>query len=143
VSKKPTVLCIDDQLPNLHIRIMLLEQFGCEAIGVEDHLSALRAVSQNPVDLVIIDYHLAHGQTGEAIARDIRVMHPDLPLIMLTGDSAIPESAAAIVDAVLIKGYSNPKTLLDLIAKLIPDAELRPRRDMLVSGKNSPATNKN
>jgi CheY-like chemotaxis protein len=129
---KPTVLCVDDQLPNLRIRTMLLEQFGCNTLVAEDHLSALRALDKNQVDLVIIDYHLAHGETGEEVARDIRIMHPHLPLIMLTGDNSIPESAAVMVDAVVIKGVSNPKALLDLVEKLVPDAALRPRRDMLI-----------
>lgn len=141
MANKPTVLCVDDQLPNLRIRIMLLEQFGCNTIGVEDHVSALRAVNENQIDLVIIDYHLAHGQTGEEVARDIRVIHPKLPLIMLTGDNALPGSAAAMVDAVTIKGSSNPKALLDLIEKLIPGAELRPRREMLFHNE-SPGSQK-
>jgi CheY-like chemotaxis protein len=140
MAKKPTVLCVDDQLPNLHIRTMLLEQFGCNAIAAEDHLSALRAISENQIDLAIVDYHLARGETGEEIARDIRVMHPDLPLIMLTGDTGVPDSAAAIVDAVVIKGASNPKALLDLIEKLVPEATLRPRRKMLIEEKKDLAS---
>jgi CheY-like chemotaxis protein len=30
MSKKPKILCVDDQLENLGVRAMLLEQFGCE-----------------------------------------------------------------------------------------------------------------
>lgn len=132
MPKKPRILCVDDQIENLRIRTMLLEQFGCEAVAVQDHLSALKALSENEVSLMLIDYHLANGATGEEIARDVRVMHPDLPLIMLTGDSKLPESAYDCVDVVLFKGMSSPATLLDTIQKLLPDAELRPRRPMLV-----------
>ena len=125
---KPRILCIDDQPENVRIRAMLLEQFGCEVTTVADHQSTLQAVSSRPFDLLVIDYHLAHGETGEEIARDIRVIRPDLPLIMLTGDSKLPESACETVDAVLIKGVSNPRALLDLVEKLVPGAKLRPRR---------------
>jgi CheY-like chemotaxis protein len=130
MSKKPTVLCVDDLVANLNIRIMLLEQFGCEAIGVEDQQSALQLLSSKAIDLMVIDYHLANGATGEDLARDVRVIRPEVKLIMLTGDSRLPDSAHDCVDAVLIKGASNPSLLLQLIEDLLPDAELRPRRSM-------------
>ena len=133
MPKKPTILCIDDLASNLRVRTALLEQFGCNTIAVADHQSALRTVADEQVDLLVIDYHLANNETGEDIARDVRVMRPEVPLIMLTGDSRLPESAIQSVDAVLIKGTSNPTALLDLIQKLLPDAALRPRRPMLVS----------
>lgn len=127
MAAKPRILCIDDQPENVRIRAMLLEQFGCEVTTVADHHSTLQAVSRQRFDLLVIDYHLARGETGEEIARDIRVLRPDLPLIMLTGDSKLPDSAAESVDAVLIKGVSNPRALLDLVEKLVPGAKLRPR----------------
>lgn len=131
MGKKPTVLCIDDQATNLAIRILLLEQFGCEAIGVGDQQSALQVLSDKAIDLMVIDYHLANGATGEELARDVRVLWPGVKLIMLTGDRKLPDSARTCVDAVLIKGTSNPTMLLDLIESLLPGAELRPRRSML------------
>ncbi len=132
MSRKPTVLCIDDLPDNLRIRTALLEQFGCATIAVADHDAALQVVTEKQVDLLIIDYHLANGRTGEEIARDVRVMRPDIPLIMLTGDANLPKSARECVDEVLIKGTSSPGALLDLVQKLIPDAALRPRRPMLI-----------
>jgi CheY-like chemotaxis protein len=131
MSKKPTILCIDDRAVNLRVRTMLLEQFGCATIAVADHRSALRVITErDDVDLLVIDYHLANGETGEDIARDVRVMKPQIPLIMLTGDVRLPESACQSVDAVLIKGVSNPTALLDLIETLVPDAALLPRHEM-------------
>jgi CheY-like chemotaxis protein len=128
VPKNPKILCVDDQVENLKVRAMLLEQFGCEVVQAQDHQSALRQVEEDDLDLIVIDYHLAKGQTGEKIARDVRIIRPSLPLIMLTGDARIPDSAAQTVDAVLIKGASNPRDLLGLIEKLVPGAQLHPRR---------------
>ena len=133
MARRPTVLCVDDQASNLKIRTLLLEQFGCNAIGVADGPSALRAVSAREIDLVVIDYHLAHGENGEDVARGVRARRPNLPLIMLTGDNRLAESASAVVDAVLIKGTSNPVALLELINKLVPDAELRHPQSTLAS----------
>jgi CheY-like chemotaxis protein len=123
---------VDDQVENLRVRAMLLEQFGCEVVEVLDHQSTLRRVTEDNIDLIVIDYHLAEGQTGEEIARDVRVLRPELPLVMLTGDAKLPESAARCVDAVLIKGASNPRALLELVEKLVPGAHLRPRHDPFI-----------
>lgn len=131
MPRKPKILCVDDQVENLRVRAMLLEQFGCEVVQVQDHQSTLREVTEDGIDLIVIDYHLAQGATGEEIARDVRVMRPELPLVMLTGDSKLPDSASQSVDAVLIKGASNPRALLDLIEKLLPGAQLKPRRPFI------------
>lgn len=127
MGERPVILCIDDQAENLKIRTMLLEIFGFATIAVCDHHSALRAVTDQRVDLLLIDYHLANGETGEEIARDVRVMRPDLPLIMLTGDSRLPESARQCVDAVLVKGASDPRELRETIHRLLPGANKRQR----------------
>ena len=111
----------------------MLEKFGCETISAHDHRSALHVVAETPVDLIVIDYHLADGETGDAIARDVRVMHPEIPLIMLTGDRHCPDHVYSLVDGVLVKGITHPGELLDLIQKLLPAAELGPRRPMVVS----------
>lgn len=137
MSTKPTILCVDDQPSNLQIRAMLLEQFGCSTLMAADHTSALQMVSNNHIDLAVIDYHLADGETGEEIARDLRVICPDLPMIMLTGDSKLPQSVCDSVDEVLIKGASDPRALFDQIQKLLPDAELRPPRVMLIKEPHS------
>jgi CheY-like chemotaxis protein len=127
MSGKPKILCVDDKVDNLRIRTMLLERGGCETITALDHTSALRACTENRIDLALIDYHLARGETGDVLAHDLRVMYPKLPLIMLTGDPQLPRSAAEVVDAVLIKGQSSPAALFDLIERLLPNATLIPR----------------
>jgi DNA-binding response OmpR family regulator len=110
---------------------MMLEQFGCKALIASDHHSALHAVSEEEIDLAIIDYHLADGETGEHVARDLRIVRPGMPIIMLTGDNKLPQSASDVVDEVIIKGAGSPAELLDLIQKLLPNAELRARRTAL------------
>ncbi len=137
MAKKPAILCVDDQIANLSIRMRMLEIFGCETIPAHDHQSALHVVTERPVDLILIDYHLAHGETGDAIAHDVRVLRPEIPLIMLTGDSHLPDHVPALVDAVMVKGVTNPGELLDLIQELLPNAELRPRRPMVVSERSN------
>ena len=128
MGKKPTILCVDDMEEHLRIRVLLLQQFGCETLTAPDHTTAIRIAAENPIDLVLIDYHLANRETGEQVAQDVRVLKPHLPLVMLTGDVHLPDHACQCVDAVLTKGSSSPAELLDIIQRLVPDAQLRPRR---------------
>jgi len=134
MSRKPAILCVDDRADNLLIRKLMLEQFGCTVVAVNDSRSCLRALQENSVDLVMIDYHLAERMNGEDLARQIRGLQPELPLIMLTGDPRIPDSARESVDAVLVKGAGSPRDLLDLIDDLVPNAALRTRPPQILPG---------
>jgi CheY-like chemotaxis protein len=127
----PRILCVDDRAENLRVRAIMLEQFGCEAITAPDGAAALQLLASQSIDLMLIDYHLADGETGEEIAREVRQRWPKVPMIMLTGDSKLPDSAIAAVDEVIIKG-TNPRILLDTIEKLLPEGKLKPRREMLI-----------
>jgi CheY-like chemotaxis protein len=139
MSRKATVLCVDDRMDSLLIRKLMLEQFGCKVLTVADSRSCVNALNDS-VDLVVIDYHLAGAMNGEELARGIRKARPQLPLIMLTGDPMIPESARDSVDAVLIKGASNPRDLLDLIEDLVPEATLKPRPPQILPEINPKAS---
>ena len=132
MGKRPKILCVDDQAANLQVRALMLQQFGCDTVCAHNHDSAMRAVAENKVDLLVIDYHLADGETGDMIAREARQLRPDVRLIMLTGDAKVPEEVGDSVDAVIIKGASNPTDLLDMIERLLPECTLRPRHPMLV-----------
>jgi CheY-like chemotaxis protein len=124
---KPRILCLDDLPENLRVRKSFLEQFGCEVVTVTDSSACLHAATQEVFDLVLLDYHLAERVTGEDVARDLRILLPNIPLVMLTGDPGIPLSAYEVVDAVLIKGPSGPAELLDTIQRLLPCRPIRPR----------------
>jgi len=130
---KPRILLVDDLQENVRVRALLLQQFGCDTALATDYNSTMQRLAEDGADLLLIDYHLAAGHTGEEIARSLRDTHPDLPMIMLTGDAKIPDSAYQCVDEVLIKGTSNPRDLLDAIQRLLPNAALRPPRPMLIT----------
>lgn len=131
-AAKPRILCLDDQPQNLGIRKFLLEQFGCEVVTVTNSSACLHIVAEESFDLVLLDYHLGEPVTGEDVARDIATLHPEMPLVMLTGDPKIPESARDCVDEVLIKGSSGPAELLDAIQRLLPRSRIKPRRHSIL-----------
>lgn len=131
LARGPKVVCIDDQINNLRVRKLLLEQFGCEVIAVSDPFTGLSEISSSKPDIVLLDYHLANGVTGEEVARDIRAVLPRVPIVFLTGDPHLPKSAHESVDAVLVKGASSPADLLATIRRLVPDAFVKPVRPMM------------
>jgi CheY-like chemotaxis protein len=126
MARKPCVLCVDDSLDQLQLRVALLSQVGYHAIACTDQQSALRLAKIIAVDLCILDYHLANGETGEHIARELRMRQPHLPLILLTGDSDVVDSAKNWFDAVFTKGQVEIVALLSAIKRLIRSACLRP-----------------
>jgi CheY-like chemotaxis protein len=121
------VLCVDDAQDSLKVRKQMLELAGCEVIAAHDAHSCLVSVTKDLPDLAVLDYHLSAGVDGEQLARDIRVLAPHLPLIMLTGDPFIPESAKRTVDVVLIKGSSKPVDLIAAIERLVPGPLMWPQ----------------
>jgi CheY-like chemotaxis protein len=104
---------------------MLLEVAGYNVVISTDDFSALKAVTEQQVDLAVIDYHMLVGRNGEEIAKEIRVIHPNLPLLMLTGDPQVPQSAVDSVDACLIKGADPATMLLSVIKKLLSENRSR------------------
>lgn len=131
-ANKTRILCLDDLPDNLRVRKFLLEQFGCEVVTVTDSAACLRTAAQERFDLAILDYHLAEKVTGEDVARDLRVLLPTRPLVMLTGDPKIPQSVSECVDAVLIKGQTGPGELLNTIQMLLPHCPIKPRRQTVL-----------
>ncbi len=127
---KLKVICVDDQVTALEIRKLLLEQLGCEVETAADPNSALSRIAEFRPDVVLLDYHLGHGIDGADVARDIRSIAPDSSIIRLTGDPAIPQSARAHVDAVVIKGTS-PRELLEQIQRLVPNSSMKNPRSLL------------
>ncbi len=80
------VLVIDNNAQVLESTARLLEGWGCRvqaAHGAPDHV-------HGPVDLLLVDMRLDHGDDGvAAISRLRRQLGRDLPALILTGDTAI------------------------------------------------------
>lgn len=131
--RKPRILCLDDQSEHLRLRKIFLEQFWCEVTAVEDAEACLRVADKAEFDLALLDYHLGSETNGEDVARELRSRFPNMPLVMLTGDPHIPESAQQSVDVVIVKGQSNPGDLLNLIQELAPDCSVKPLRKPIIA----------
>jgi len=83
-----TVLVVDDNPAVVDTVVAMLERAGAEPAPCLDPADAIAAIEEDPqaFDLVVTDYDMP-GMNGPELARRLRAMRHDLPLLLLT---AIP-----------------------------------------------------
>ncbi len=98
-SATATIVGIDDQV---EVRRLLGEIFSSKSrrfLGFDNGDDAVAYLAHNEpdVDLVILDLDLGPGQRGGIdICAQLRASHPDLPVIILTGNATIDQAVAAV-----------------------------------------------
>lgn len=111
-----TILCIDDEPSALQTRKLLLESEGHRVIGAGSGQEGLRLLASDNFDLVILDYWMS-GMNGIDVARQIKAMRPDVPIIMLSGFGELPGEAIGLAERWILKGNARQellKAILDL-----------------------------
>jgi PAS domain S-box-containing protein len=79
-----TVLLVDDELAVRSSTAEMLKDLGYDVVEASDADEALRLLANLAADLVITD-HLMPGMTGTELAAVIRVNHPELPTLIISG----------------------------------------------------------
>jgi two-component system cell cycle sensor histidine kinase/response regulator CckA len=84
------ILIVDDEPMLVYVWETVLGRLGYQAVGLTSGLEALEALRAAPAsfDLVVTDL-LMPRLTGEALARELLRLRPDLPIILCTGFSDI------------------------------------------------------
>jgi CheY-like chemotaxis protein len=117
VSGKKVLLCIDDETVGLRVRKLILEKNGYQVLTAEEGEAGLAIFGRESVDAVVLDYFMP-GMNGGAIAKVMKGIKPDVPIVLLSAFYALPEGATEGVDAFLTKGDS-PEILLKKIGELL------------------------
>ena len=112
---KKTTLCIDDDQAILRYEKALLEKSGYAVLTATSGLQALRLVTMCQCDVVLLDFEMP-GMDGHEVASKIKLVRPELMVILLSG-SDVPTNALAFVDAFVPKLEAN-RQLLPTIAGL-------------------------
>ena len=97
--KSPTIVAVDDQPEVRRLLSDVIEARGRRFVGFDDGDDAIRFLAQHEpeVELVILDLDLGTGRRGGIdVCRDLRNAHPDLPVIILTGDATIDRAVDAM-----------------------------------------------
>lgn len=112
-----TILCVDDERNGLMIRRMLLERVGYSVLTAETAREGLAIFSRKTIDAVVLDYYLPDVD-GARVATAMRLIKPDVPIILFSVQWSLPEDTRNIADAVLGKGQ-HPIGLLSTLDELL------------------------
>jgi len=95
------VMIVDDEPELVRLAEETLAQLGYETAGFHSSASALEAFAADPerFDLVLTDETMP-GLTGSQLAREIRRLRPDVPVMLMSGCRGAALSAAAQAAAV-------------------------------------------
>ena len=114
-TAKPTILCIDDDEAILAYEKALLERSGYAVLTAGSPQHGLMLATMCKCDAVLLDFDMP-GMNGHEVAYEIKLVKPELRVILLSG-SDVPTQALAFVDAFVPKLEAN-RQLLPVIAKL-------------------------
>ena len=110
-DRKKTLLCIDDQADGLVIRQKFLQQLGYSVLIAESGRAGLRLLSEQSIDLVVLDYRMPELD-GSQVAAEIRRLYGRLPIVMLSGyPEDIPAQTLEILDAFVVQGELSARQL--------------------------------
>ncbi|PYX80615.1 MAG: response regulator [Acidobacteria bacterium] len=117
MARRSLILCLDDERNALEGRKQLLEGHGCEVLVTTSPQEALRLFVTNPVDLVLLDFHMPE-MNGDVVARRMKASKGDVPIAMLSADEELSETLLQAVDAFISKS-EPPRHLLKVIEQLL------------------------
>jgi excisionase family DNA binding protein len=112
-TRLPTVLMIDDDILLLEVMGKSLKEAGCLVRTATSGGEGLRMVAEETPDLVLLDLVMP-GMSGPEFLRKLRIDHPGLPVVIVTG----------YPDSDLIKEAMEHGPLL-LLAKPVEPAQLK------------------
>ncbi len=115
-SVRPVILCVDDAEIALRVRKLLLTIAGYQVVTAASGEEGLERFKRDPVDLVIADHFLT-AKTGTEIAREMKEVKPNVPILIVSAAADTPEGIE-FADEFLSKGES-PEKLLESIARLL------------------------
>lgn len=79
------LLVADDSEDLVQLYRAVLEDAGHEIVSATTGIAAIAAAERNEIDGAVLDV-LMPGVSGDAIAERLRMRHPGLPILLVTGD---------------------------------------------------------
>jgi CheY-like chemotaxis protein len=127
----PVVLVVDDNQQNLELLQAYLEDFECETIPAHDGIEALKIISKQPPDLVLLDVMMPKMSGFEVCKRiksDRRT--ENIPVIMVTALTEFGDIERGI-DSGTDDFISKPVNKLELLTRVKTMLKLKHLSDKL------------
>jgi two-component system cell cycle sensor histidine kinase/response regulator CckA len=124
------ILVVDDEEYVLATAVQLLRLSGYEVLSASHGEEALAVLARSgPLSLVLTDLAMP-GMNGRELGERIRALHPNLPVLYMSGyfnDPKLSPAPAAAEAGYLAKPFTN-KQLLAAVRTMLPDGpeSLRP-----------------
>ena len=115
------ILFVDDHEVLARLSCEILEMQGYRAVSAYSASDALEKFKSNKFDLLVTDFRM-EGMNGLELARKVHDMHPDVPVIIVTGYG--PIDGGSDVDVCLSKEALFPD-LLEKIKFYLEQADSR------------------
>lgn len=124
-SSNPSLLFVDDDQDVQAAARLLFRRRGIKMLSAYDTQEALTQLAVHSFDLVLLDLNYSKGATngaeGLALLKDILILRPDMPVVVVTGHSgvtiAVEAMRAGACDFVM-KPWNNDR-LGDLVHKIL------------------------
>ncbi len=122
-----TVLCVEDEELQLWARKMVFESAGYRVLEARSAKQAVELFASNSVDAVVMDYWLSDQDgNGTAVAEQMKRLRPRIPILMLSGFTALP-GEGALVDSWIRKSQIDPENLVSEVDRLIKLRQIHPQ----------------
>ncbi len=107
------ILLVDDNENFLDLLSILLESKGFDVTITPNPVNALEILDKARFRMVITDFHM-QGINGIKLAMKVRQQHPDIHIVMITGDYS-PDIVETAVNAGVSHILFKPINISDLL----------------------------
>jgi CheY-like chemotaxis protein len=112
-TEPAVVFYVDDNPRSRRLLTSILQERGFEVLTADDPIEALEISKYISFDVALLDYQMPAMMRGH-LAEQIKVLGPDVPVVLLSGRTNVPLVDSAFVDA----HFGSETTLDDLLDKL-------------------------
>lgn len=98
MDTRTTLLYVDDNPKSSRLLTSVLEECGFRVISKNDPEEALALCRRTSFDLALLDYEMP-AMTGARLAREIKYLMPDIPVVLISSRSTMPQTELEFVDA--------------------------------------------
>jgi len=115
--RKPTILCVDDEVNGLVGREALLRLQGYDVVVTTSGRQSLDLLEEVEVDAVILDYRMPE-MMGDVVAARMKQLKPQVPIMLLSAQDRLPAAALRSADTFLSKSVP-PDEFVDAVHDMV------------------------
>ena len=115
-ARRAAILCVDDSQTMLIICRTILEANGYKVHTASDGKAGMQMLERYPIDLVVVDNRMP-GMTGAELAKEIKGIYRDLPVLMFSDSGDEPTSSKSV--DLFVNKMSGPRVLCDAVGTLL------------------------